>query len=169
MRPPVSIRTLTEVRTVVVLSDGASDGTGDLTRTASVLLRRGAAADGICGGVDVLLGQDDAAVVLSGDNTNALVVDNARALVAVERLEVTRLAREHATKALLLHEEAVVLANDEPLEILRRHGGVCEEGSGAVCNNYNTHVSAPDTCFDMTTDARSVRGVPVAPFVVRAR
>lgn len=141
MRPPDIIRTLTEVRAVVVSGGLGSNLASDLTRTTLDNLRLAAVADLTRLAVKVLLGKDDTTAVTSGNDANALVVDNARVLVAVDRGEVTRLTREDAAETLLLHKEAVVLAHDKPLEILQRHGGVWEESARALCNNYISHVS----------------------------
>lgn len=143
MRPPKIIRTLAEVSAVAVSSSLGGDLAGDLTRTALDNLRLATATDIAGLAVKVLLGQDDTTAVLAGDNADTLVIDNARILVAVDRGEVSGLAREDATETLLLHKEAVVLARDKPLEILRRHGGVWEEIARTLCNNYITHVSQP--------------------------
>ena len=41
----------------------------------------------------------------------------------MESSDITRLTRENAAETLLLHKEAVRLAEKKPLEILRRHNG----------------------------------------------
>ena len=112
-------------------------------------------------------------------------------LVAVESGEVTRLAREHAAEALLLHKEAVRLADKKPLEILRRHtrggrgqSGVANDAPGSFQNcicHVLSHVDVdcaprptppaarPPTAVIMAGETASdTRGIPTAPFVVRA-
>ena len=89
--------------------------------------RRGASATNSAGRRLLLARRHNDATVLSRHNADRLVVHKTRVLVAVEGGEVTRLAREHAAQTLLLHKEAVRLADKKPLEILRRHtrGGRC--------------------------------------------
>lgn len=128
-----------------------------------------------------LLRHDVHALVLVGGDADRLVVHETRVLVAVQRSEVARLAREHAAEALLLHEVAVRLADKEPLEILRRHYGEVGGRSGAHSSFAELQIARDPGAtwliarwpmlFLMASEPsveRNARGIPAAPFVVGA-
>lgn len=195
------IRTLAQVSTVAVLGGHVGHGASDAARatlavdvslsSTHVHRRGGAGATDSAGRRLLLARRHNDATVRSGHNADRLVVHKTRVLVAVESGEVTRLAREHAAEALLLHKEAVRLADKKPLEILRRHtrggrgqSGVANDAPGSFQNcicHVLSHVDVdcaprptppaarPPTAVIMAGETASdTRGIPTAPFVVRA-
>lgn len=111
-----------QVSTVALLGNNVGDGTGS---TTSAALLEGGDVDGLLDGgrglLGILGGNNDTLSRLGGLNADSLGINKTRVLVAVELDEVTGLAGEDAADTLLLDDEAGVVADKKPLEVLGSH------------------------------------------------